>query len=79
LPVPVRDFCAKDTQVDPIKGAQAYQETLERGDNPNFRVKLFPDSDHDIILSEMGCLEERDKRSRSEWLNYAPGYPAVGS
>jgi hypothetical protein len=70
----VRDFCAKDTQVDPNKGAQAYQATLERGDNPNFRGKLIPDSDHNIILSETGCLEETDKMSRSEWLNYAPGY-----
>jgi pimeloyl-ACP methyl ester carboxylesterase len=67
-------FGEKDTQVDPIQGAQAYQEALERADNPNFRVELIPDTDHNIILSETGCLNERERRSRSEWINYAPEY-----
>jgi len=67
-------FGAKDTQVDPIQGAQAYREALERAGNPNFRVELIPGTDHNIILSETGCLDEREKRPRSEWTNYAPEY-----
>ena len=67
-------FGEKDTQVDPIQGAQAYREALERAGNRNFRVELIPGSDHNIILSETGCLEERENRARQEWTNYAPEY-----
>ena len=67
-------FGERDTQIDPIQGAQAYRDALERSGNPNFRVELIPDSDHNIILSETGCLDEREKRPRSEWTNYAPQY-----
>jgi hypothetical protein len=45
----------------------------------NFCFKLIQDVDHHIVLSEMGCLEVRNKRSRSKWLCYAPGYLAVGN
>jgi pimeloyl-ACP methyl ester carboxylesterase len=67
-------FGERDTQIDPIQSAQAYQEALERAGNPNFRVELIPGTDHNIILSETGCLDERERRPRSEWTNYAPEY-----
>ncbi|MCJ7537914.1 MAG: alpha/beta hydrolase [Anaerolineales bacterium] len=67
-------FGEKDTQVDPFQGAKAYREGLERAGNPNFRVKLIPDTDHNIILSETGCLEEREKKWPREWTKYAPEY-----
>jgi pimeloyl-ACP methyl ester carboxylesterase len=67
-------FGEKDTQIDPIQGAQAYQEALERAGNPNFRVELIPGTDHNIILSQTGCLDERAKRTRNEWTDYAPQY-----
>jgi pimeloyl-ACP methyl ester carboxylesterase len=67
-------FGERDTQVDPIQSAQAYREALERAGNPNFRVELIPGTDHNIILSETGCLGEREKRQRNEWTNYAPEY-----
>ena len=67
-------FGEKDTQVDPVQGAQAYRHALARAGNLNFRVELLPGVDHNLILSETGCLDEREKRSRSEWTNYAPEY-----
>jgi pimeloyl-ACP methyl ester carboxylesterase len=67
-------FGEKDTQVDPIQGAKAYQAALERAGNPNYRVELIPGADHNIILSETGCLDERDRRPRREWTHYAPEY-----
>ena len=67
-------FGAKDTQADPIQGAQAYQTALERASNPRSRVELIPDADHNLVLSETGCLEERERRPRRKWTNYAPGY-----
>ena len=67
-------FGERDSQVDPIQGAQAYREALEHAGNPNYRVELIPGTDHNIILSETGCLEERERRPRSKWTNYAPEY-----
>lgn len=67
-------FGGKDTQIDPIQGAQAYREALERAKNPNFQVEFIPGVDHNLILSETGCREERENRPRSDWTNYAPGY-----
>jgi pimeloyl-ACP methyl ester carboxylesterase len=67
-------FGEKDTQVDPIQGARAYREALERAGNPSFRVELVPGADHNIILSETGCLDERQKRPQSKWADYAPEY-----
>jgi pimeloyl-ACP methyl ester carboxylesterase len=67
-------FGERDTQIDPVQGAQAYREALERAGNTNFRIELIPGTDHNIILSETGCIEERENRSRSGWKNYAPEY-----
>jgi pimeloyl-ACP methyl ester carboxylesterase len=67
-------FGERDTQVDPFESARAYQDALERAGNPNFRVELITGTDHNIILSETGCLEERNNRPLSEWTNYAPEY-----
>jgi pimeloyl-ACP methyl ester carboxylesterase len=67
-------FGERDTQADPIQGAAAYQEALEFAGNLSFRVELIPGTDHNIILSETGCLEERENRPQWEWTNYAPEY-----
>ena len=67
-------FGEKDRQVDPFQGAQAYQEALQKAGNRNYRVELIPGVDHNIVLCETGCLAERDKRSRADWLKYAPEY-----
>ncbi len=67
-------FGERDTQIDPFQGAQAYQEALTRAGNPNFRVELIPGADHNIILSQTGCIEERERRSRQDWTHYAPEY-----
>jgi hypothetical protein len=67
-------FGELDTQADPIQGAQAYRAVLERAGNPNFSVELIPGSDHNIIVSETGCLKERNRRWRRGWTNYAPRY-----
>jgi pimeloyl-ACP methyl ester carboxylesterase len=67
-------FGTKDTQVDPYQGADAYRAALERAGNPNFHIKLIPDGDHNLILSETGCLDERRNRSASGWRNYPPEY-----
>jgi len=67
-------FGEKDTQADPIQGAQAYREALGRAGNLNSRVELITGVDHNLVLSETGCLDERETRPRKDWKNYAPEY-----
>jgi pimeloyl-ACP methyl ester carboxylesterase len=67
-------FGEKDTQADPIQGVEAYQEALKRAGNPHYRVELIPGVDHNLILSDTGCIEERNRRSREGWQNYSPFY-----
>jgi pimeloyl-ACP methyl ester carboxylesterase len=67
-------FGEKDTQVDPFQGEQAYREALEKAGNQHYQVELIPGVDHNIVLSETGCLAERDSRPWALWLKYAPEY-----
>jgi pimeloyl-ACP methyl ester carboxylesterase len=67
-------FGERDTQVDPFQGVEAYTRALESGGNPKSAVKLFAGTDHNILLSETGCIGERNSRSRSGWQNYPPEY-----
>lgn len=67
-------FGEKDTQVDPVQGAEAYRAALAHAGNPNSCVELISGADHNLILSQTGCLDERARRPRSEWTHYAPGY-----
>lgn len=78
ITIPVLAFFGElDTQADPFQGAEAYRVLLERAGNPYSRVELIPGADHNIILSETGCLAERDRRPRRQWTNYAPRYLEV--
>jgi pimeloyl-ACP methyl ester carboxylesterase len=75
ITIPVLAFFGeKDTQIDPVQGAEAYRDALSHGRNPHSRVELIPGTDHNIILSETGCISERNRRSRSGWRNYPTAY-----
>lgn len=67
-------FGERDTQVDPVQGAEAYRAALARGGHPSSRVELIPETDHNIIFTETGCLAERERRSRAGWSNYPAAY-----
>jgi len=67
-------FGEKDTQADPVQGANAYRDALTRAGHPRSRVELLPGVDHNILLTETGCIAERQRRSRDGWRNYPPAY-----
>jgi pimeloyl-ACP methyl ester carboxylesterase len=67
-------FGEKDTQVDPIQGIEAYEAALNKAGNQNFRGEIIPGSDHNIILSDTGGMQERNRRSSEDWRNYSPEY-----
>jgi pimeloyl-ACP methyl ester carboxylesterase len=73
--IPVLAFFGdKDTQIDPIQGAHAYREALERAGNPNSRVELIPGANHGMTLTETGCLDEPGLRNESGGWAIAPGF-----
>ena len=51
-------FGDRDRQIDPLQGAHAYQKALEHSGNPWSRVKLFPNANHGITISETGCPDQ---------------------
>jgi pimeloyl-ACP methyl ester carboxylesterase len=67
-------FGERDRQVDPFQGSQAYERALQKAGNQHYLVEVVPETDHNIVLSETGCIAERDRRSMADWLNYAPEY-----
>jgi dipeptidyl aminopeptidase/acylaminoacyl peptidase len=68
-------FGEKDTQIDPFQGAEAYEKALNKVRNQFYRVKLFPDADHGIMISKTGCMKERRERWRSRNSHgFAPGF-----
>jgi pimeloyl-ACP methyl ester carboxylesterase len=67
-------FGGRDTQVDPHQGVVAYRAALRKAGNPHSRVELVPDTDHNILLSETGCIAERESRSTAGWKNYPQEY-----
>ena len=67
-------FGEKDTQVDPVQGAEAYTKALKKAGNQNFKIKIIPNADHNIILCKTGSMKERSHRTRKEWQNYSPEY-----
>jgi pimeloyl-ACP methyl ester carboxylesterase len=67
-------FGGRDTQVDPVQGAAAYREALGKAGNPHSRVELIPGTDHNILVTETGCIAERERRSAAGWKNYPPEY-----
>jgi pimeloyl-ACP methyl ester carboxylesterase len=59
-------YGAKDTQVDPHQGAENYRKSLKAAGNPFYDVRIIPDADHNMALSETGCLKEQKARKKSQ-------------
>ena len=77
-PIPVLAFFGeRDTQLDPVRGLRAFRAALSRAGNPKSTVVLIPGADHNMILSESGCITERQRRSVAGWRDYSPRYPDV--
>ena len=67
-------FGGSDTQVDPIQGKEAYESALQQARNSHYRVELIPGTDHNILITETGCITERMDYSREGWSNYPKEY-----
>ncbi len=56
----------KDTQVNPTQGAAAYRKCLASAPTELFEVVVLPETDHNMMLAETGCLSEQ--RAREKWV-----------
>lgn len=63
-----------DKNVDPVQGMEAFNQAFQKAGNQNYQVNLIKGADHNIIISETGCMSERRTRSGEEWSHYDPAY-----
>lgn len=54
IPVPVL-LGDQDRNMDPLQAAVTWRQALEEASNPYSRVELFPNANHDLMVSENGC------------------------
>lgn len=64
----------KDTQINPVQGALAYQQALTKAGNNNFRIIVLPEADHGITRTTTGSLKERKERKRLNKRETLPEY-----
>ena len=63
--------------MDPLQAAYAWRKALGETGNPRSRVELFPNANHDLIVSETGCPED-DLRWLEEYVK-ARGYESLSA
>lgn len=59
-------FGSKDTQVDAVQGAGAYQNALRMGGNASSRVVTIDGVSHGMIVAKSGCMDELAGKAWSE-------------
>lgn len=64
-------YGAKDTQVDPYQGAEAYRKSLQSAGNQFYEIEIIPNADHNMSFAETGSLREQKERVQSA---LAPGF-----
>jgi pimeloyl-ACP methyl ester carboxylesterase len=54
-------FGEKDTQVNPVQGAEVYRCALQRANHPLSQVVVIPQADHNMRRTKTGCLKEQQE------------------
>jgi pimeloyl-ACP methyl ester carboxylesterase len=57
-----------DKNIDPVQGAEAYEESLQIAGNQDYKIVVIPDVAHILTPAKTGCLSEYSGT------NYAPEY-----
>jgi len=65
----------KDTNLDPIQGAYAWNKALGKAGNPDSRVEILPGINHFMFASESTCI--RDQYKTFEQILYDQGYGSM--
>jgi pimeloyl-ACP methyl ester carboxylesterase len=52
-------FAEKDRQIDPVQGAEAFQNLLSGAENGLSGVAMIPGADHNMMVSPRGCIQDQ--------------------
>lgn len=69
-------FGERNTLVDGKESAQVYATALRKAGNADVTVKMFPDADHALFLSQAGGMKELQQSflKPADQKVFAPGY-----
>ncbi len=59
-------FGEKDTQIDPVQGADAFDKSLKDAGNRNYRIVTVKGVDHNMRLTRTGSLKEQKENYNKE-------------
>lgn len=59
-------FGEKDTQIDPVQGAAAFEKSLREAGNTDYRIITVKGVDHNMRLSKTGSLKEQKENYNKE-------------
>ena len=66
-------FGAKDNNVDPVQGVEAYEKALKAAGNKFYRVETIPDANHMLYATQTGCARELMGQVQKGEPDFAPG------
>jgi pimeloyl-ACP methyl ester carboxylesterase len=67
--IPVLVFFGElDKNIDPVQGAEAYENALRKAENQDYQIEVIPGVGHILVPMETGCIGESGGRE------YAPEY-----
>lgn len=66
-------FGAKDKNIDPIQGVEAYRRAFQAAGNKLTRVELIPNANHVLYEAETGCVRELMAQVAEGKPRYGPG------
>lgn len=64
-------FGARDKNINPVQGYEAYNKGLKEADNKFYRVEMIPNANHASFEAETGCVRELQMQAMSGKPNYS--------
>ena len=58
-------FGEKDTQIDPVQGAESYESGLKANGNKFYKVVTIPGVDHNMCITKTGSLKEQAENNKA--------------
>jgi uncharacterized protein len=58
-------FGEKDTQIDPVQGAESYEKAFKTNGNKFYKIVTIPDVDHNMCLTKTGSLKEQKENYKA--------------
>lgn len=59
-------FGENDTQIDPLQGAEAFNDALKKAGNKYYKIITIQGVDHNMRITKTGCLKEQKENYNKE-------------